>query len=1068
MHTTLLGDLRAIIADKKAVIVVGTGVSLAVVKGGGDAAKFAGWQGLLESGLAECLKYGLLTQRMHDAYMEAMREDVGLDSFLQAATAVETALAKRPDVMTAWLNATVGKLPHPNTEIIDALAALGCPILTTNYDTLIANHLGRNSVPWTNADQMLPVARGEAPHILHLHGVYTEPRSVVLGWATYPRVAEDKASTLLKSSLGAMKTFVFVGCGADGLNDPDLGPFFQRYGELFASGRHFRLCLDAEAGATPHGITPITYSGHGDLVPLLKELAAPVVPPVPPGGIPDPAVAAPLRPAQLPPPLHRCLRGRDIELRQAIEWMVAREPFAVIGLAGMGKSALSLEALRSKEVEKAFGDRRWFVRLDAVKDANTLLGKIGQEMGLPPEPGRPRVVMDELAERGGAIVLDNAEDPLKADRANTEQVLSELAGLPGVALCVGVRGTDFPTRIAASLQMLPLQLDDARAVFLDLAGDRFTADPDLERLLGRLDGMPLPLYLLGRKAKQAPNIAWLLDELDGDGKRALKLAEGRQYDLAACIEVSVPKKGPLYDLLSLLGLLPDGIAADDLCALVGKDGRASAEESVAVGLAFWDTSLNRLRTLAPIREYFARSVAPRLKLKQGCYKYFIDALGQSYQDSLLHPRLAMQSSNLEAMLSLIRKGSADDGAIRAVIAYARLHRHTGVGRGIIMLERMLRDLPNRGCSALKGYGVWEMAVWNMEILNFDLCRRQLENAHRLFIEMKNIDGRAACGRALARLSFYGGRMDQAEAACRSALMLARHPVTRANCESLLGDICLYQSDLVQAEAHFGSARSCFEEVKELDGQGDCHATNAEIAWRLSQRNVIKSEVIRAFEIYNLTENISGNANCNILMSIHHFELGEWVLARKSLLSALYLLKRANNPLYDVDAHLLSARLSLAESSDTVAATEAVGQALAILAGKDIPRHYARCLCVQGEIALVRQDWTDAVAKFQAAFDLYPRHRGDDIAGDCWRGLGDAALGQGRTDDERDAWATAIDHYARFPNPHWIAQIKMRQAGIAPVGERETLLAECRRTWTDMNAPYWLDRLEALALPVPVA
>ncbi|MBC7905888.1 MAG: SIR2 family protein [Rhodospirillaceae bacterium] len=1054
MHTLgLLDDLKAAIAAKSAVIVVGTGVSLAVVRGGGPTAAFAGWQGLLESGLAECLKHGLISPRTHDFHVEGMKEEGGLDCFLHAATTVEAAFAKRQELMTAWLNATVGKLPCHNPEIIDALGKLGVPILTTNYDTLIANRLGRNGVPWTNVDQLLPVARGDAPHILHLHGVYAAPHSVVLGWASYNRVAEDSASTLLKSSLATMKTFIFVGCGADGLNDPDLGPFFNSYGKIFSNGGHFRLCLESEAATTPHGITSIRYAAHGDLVPLLRSLA-PLGKPAACPIVTNPT--APYQSAQLPDPLHRVLRGRGTELTQAIDWMVSRKAFAVIGLAGMGKSALSLEALRSDAVAKTFGDRRWFVRLDAVKDANTLLSRIGQEMGMPPDPGRPRVVMDELAEKGGAIVLDNAEDPLKADRANTEQVLAALAGLPNVALAVGVRGTDVPAHIAERLTMKPLDDNDARAVFLDLAGGHLADDPDLGLLLGRMEGMPLPLYLLGRKASDALDIRWLLTELDGDGKRALRFDEGRQYDLTACINVSVPNKGPMRQLLSLLGQLPDGIGADDLGALVGKDGHSAAEEAIAVGLAFWDRELRRVRTLAPIREHFARAVKPRPKMLERCRQFILERLRTSRHDA--YPILATETGNLEAMLVPVLNSNICDTDASAAINYGQFHRFTGLGQGIILLEHMMKQLPPRGRPLVRANSLWELSNWNTENLRFELSEQQIELALRLFKEQRNANGLARCILDSGRLALHRGDIDKAEEKVNFALKNARRLSTLGNCEYQLGELRLRVSQLDVSVRHLSRAREHFESDKGVNGLAHCRAAEGEIARRRGDITEVTTSAQAALLLYRRAGDIGGEAHCHLMAASAALEWGDWAEARKLLSPTIILLKRASNLLYNVDAAVLTARLALTEPSGIKIATEAIAQALSILAGKGIPRHQAQCLCVQGEIALARQDWADAETQFIAAIALFPRHRGDDIAGDCLRGLGDAARAQGQMAEAREAWDTAIDHYGKFPNPHWIAQIKLRLARLAEGEERAALVAEMREVWRQPGFERWLEKL----------
>ncbi|MBK9350223.1 MAG: SIR2 family protein [Sulfuritalea sp.] len=100
---------------------------------------------------------------------------------------------------------------------------------------------------WRDPAGVERALRGEEPQILHLHGAWRWPESIVLGHRSYEDVARDQHAQTVLASLRAERTFIFVGCGA-GLRDPNLGAFLRWTASVFSRSeyRHFRLCLESE------------------------------------------------------------------------------------------------------------------------------------------------------------------------------------------------------------------------------------------------------------------------------------------------------------------------------------------------------------------------------------------------------------------------------------------------------------------------------------------------------------------------------------------------------------------------------------------------------------------------------------------------------------------------------------------------------------------------------------------------------------------------------------------------------------------------------------------------------
>ena len=86
-----------------------------------------------------------------------------------------------------WLAETVGLLkPHEESRgILEALATLNVPIATTNYDSLLEGACGLSAVTWKERGRVERILHGDDKAILHLHGYWSDPTSVVPGIRSY-------------------------------------------------------------------------------------------------------------------------------------------------------------------------------------------------------------------------------------------------------------------------------------------------------------------------------------------------------------------------------------------------------------------------------------------------------------------------------------------------------------------------------------------------------------------------------------------------------------------------------------------------------------------------------------------------------------------------------------------------------------------------------------------------------------------------------------------------------------------------------------------------------------------
>jgi len=260
------------------VVIVGTGVSAAI---SGSAAT-ATWRGLLDAGVEHAVAHRPDLDPKWEPMVRKMLDFDDIDSLVNAAGWVKKALLERGTQCYAdWLDRCLGDLPVVHAPVAAAIVALGYPVLTTNYDTLLEQATGRPSVLWTDSRGIAQVLTGARNNgIGHVHGIWSVPESVVLSGKDYDTVLASDALQALQQSVATLKTIIYVGVGA-GLSDPNFANLLTWHRSTFpsASNRHFRLCLEHELPAlraehAGDNIEPVSYGvAHDDLAGYLNKLA---------------------------------------------------------------------------------------------------------------------------------------------------------------------------------------------------------------------------------------------------------------------------------------------------------------------------------------------------------------------------------------------------------------------------------------------------------------------------------------------------------------------------------------------------------------------------------------------------------------------------------------------------------------------------------------------------------------------------------------------------------------------------------------------------------------------------
>lgn len=192
------------------------------------------------------------------------------------------------------------------------------------------------------------------------------------------------------------------------------------------------------------------------------------------------------------------LIGRGTELRAVIAAVPARPVVTLVGVGGVGKTRLALQA--AAELLDTF-DAVHVAELAALDDGSSLAGHVAGALGMTIRGGPTESLAEALSGHRALLVLDNCEHVVNEAAALVDALVGRCPDLRVLATSREALDVDGEQVIAVSSLDAASSSELFSERLVDSGGSMTGAAGAIDELCGRLDHLPLALELAAARAR---------------------------------------------------------------------------------------------------------------------------------------------------------------------------------------------------------------------------------------------------------------------------------------------------------------------------------------------------------------------------------------------------------------------------------------------------------------------------------------------------------------------------------------------------------------------------------------
>lgn len=453
------------------------------------------------------------------------------------------------------------------------------------------------------------------------------------------------------------------------------------------------------------------------------------------------------------------------------------------GPGGFGKTSTGLAIMRHESVQRAFGNRQFWVDCTGAPSPSALLGVLARSVGLTQQSNDVEAgIFAKFAASDSCVILFNNVETLWSDtdaRSAIEKLLKQFDALPHVAILLTVRSEQPPPGQWHVEKLAAVSPADARKIYAAIrrgaiavspSDTKIGNDPDLDKLLDAVGHIPYAVSLLATLARRSPATpTQLLREWQSTG---VTVGDPMDRCIAFLVESAFIQncKGA-EGLLRVLSLLPAGTPRSHLQLWISPESSLDAISTLrdAAMISVGPGDDPTLSALPVVQSYVGKDIPPpvREQIHDACFKLLLDHEITSQGPNTLSFKghrdfLALEERNIEALLTHAMEAAtmtteqvnpltADQ--MRAFQVFVWYQYWTKPRTELA--EKLVRAAEIANDSSAKAKALLSLGRMLDKLSRYMDARDKLLQARELFLNLQNDDSRA----------------DQADH-CRSAVLCA--------------------------------------------------------------------------------------------------------------------------------------------------------------------------------------------------------------------------------------------------------------------------------------------------------